>query len=1343
MIIFHPTQAVFPLSIHKPLPHTSHQEKRLRHKIRSNTDILISDRILLWRQLNKTQRDLHKTPPEEQARLLSLLEEKLKNSQTRFQERIKTLPHPDFDEQLPITAHKEAIIQAIQQHPVVIIAGETGSGKTTQLPKLCLAAGRGRHGRIGCTQPRRIAAQSVAERIAEELHTPLGQSVGCKVRFRDQTHEATVVKLMTDGILLAESLSDPFLNQYDTLILDEAHERSLNIDFLLGFLIRLIKKRKDLKVIITSATIDTEKFSEAFSGAPILTVSGRMYPVEVRYQPQPEEEEKGPSLAEQVAAAVDDLMLEDPFGDILVFLPTEQDIRETCDLLSGRNYKSAVILPLYARLTGTEQRRVFQPATGRKIVVATNVAETSLTIPGIRYVVDTGVARVPRYIPGMRNTSLPIVPISRSSADQRKGRCGRVANGICIRLYSEESYEMRERFTTPEILRANLADVLLKMTALRLGDIRDFPFVDRPADRLIKDGYDVLQELGAVRPKKASEKGDTPFVLTPVGERMASIPLDPRIARMLIAAESLGCVEDVAIIAAGITAVDPRERPEEKRLLALQAQKPFVDPLSDFITLLNIWRQFIKESGGSFGVARLKKFTERYFLSFKRMREWRDLCFQILEMLEETDISIKSRNNFEEKPNSKSPFSEGYAAIHKAILTGHLSNIAQKKEKNFMLAPKNREVMIFPGSGLFNQAPDWIVAAEMVETSRLFARCAAALDPAWIVEVAGDLISEALYEPHWEKNRGSVMAFRRRSLYGLILSDRESIPFGPQDPDTATRIFIQSALVQGELKQLPPFLVHNQKVVATILAREDRLRRRDLFAGENALFDFYAQKIDGIYDIRTLLHRIREKGSDHFLRMEEKDILLQSTETKTLSLFPEKITLGKRIELPCQYSFSPGEAGDGITVRIPLNRASEINPHEVEWLVPGLFPEKIEALLKGLPKIIRKRLLPLSDTAKNIARELKPDGRPLALALSRFLYQRYNVDVDPARFNEEILPPHLRLRLCLTDGNGEVLSVSRDPVILRENIHEVQKDALFEKIRSRWEKIPVSPTDLDTLPESVPIDSCNPHSELAFCAFTCTENGVGQSLFSSKSEAQNQHEKAIRHLLAQELKSELTHLKKLLVLPAGTKEILLHFGGKERFENLLKEAVCCPLLERDIRSWKDFQDALENAKKHLLPDGKIFLDAVLPVLETVQETRELFSALKKKGGSKTMAFMDMLDQDIKRLVPPNFVSLYCPERLTHFPRYLRAVAVRARKSVEDFGKDARKALEIQPYEKALKEILADLHAHVSEEKKNEVEQLFWMIEEFKISVFAQEVGAVGSISAKRLKDQIKRIQNLL
>ncbi|MCW7753092.1 ATP-dependent RNA helicase HrpA [Desulfobotulus sp. H1] len=1317
-------------------------EKKLHRIHKASTDTLITDRILIRKRIRRFRKSLFSLPPEKQEQQIHALEKILLTARKRFEDRLQRLPVPQFDEHLPITAHKEAIIKAIESNNVIIIEGETGSGKTTQLPKLCLAAGRGRHGRIGCTQPRRIAAISVAERVAEELNTALGESVGYKVRFKDQTGDHTAIKLMTDGMLLSETLSDPFLNQYDTLIIDEAHERSLNIDFLLGFLIRLKDKRKDLKIIITSATIDTQKFSQAFDSAPIITVSGRMYPVEVRYQPQPEEDEKGPSLAEQAAEAVSDLASKDPFGDILVFLPTEQDIREACDLLQSKNNKKNAILPLYARLSGSEQRRVFQPASGRKIVVATNVAETSLTIPGIRYVVDTGVARVPRYMPGTRSTSLPIVPISRSSADQRKGRCGRVANGICVRLYSEESYEARERFTTPEILRANLADVLLKMTALRLGDIRDFPFVDRPADRLIKDGYDVLMELGAIRPGRPSEKESAPFVLTPVGERMASIPLDPRIARMLVAAEHLGCVEDITIIAAGITAVDPRERPEDKKQQALQAQKPFVDSLSDFITLLNIWKQFIKESKGSFGIAGLKKFTQRYYLSFKRMREWRDLCFQILEMLDETDISTTSIPFNDEK--SSGTFSPRYEAIHKAILTGHLSTIARHKDKNIMLAPKNKEVMIFPGSGLFNQVSGWIVAAELVETSRLYARCLASIEPSWVVDVAGDLINETVYEPHWEKNRGAVMAFRRRSLYGLILGDRESVPFGHQDPATATRIFIHSALVQGELKQIPPFLAHNQKVISDVLAMEDRLRRRDLFAGEDALYDFYAHRIQNTFDIRTLLHQIREKGDDLFLRMQESDVLLQHEEKNKLSLFPEKLPLGKKDGFPCTYRFNPGEETDGISVHIPVNQSLEVDPHSLEWLVPGLFAEKIEAMLKSLPKIIRKRLVPLPETAKDIAHVLKPEGKPLAMALSRFLYERHNVDVAPSRFSEKVLPPHLRLRLCLTDSKGEILTMSRDPGVLRESIHEIKKDKAFADLCKTWEKKNVTLSDLTNMPESIPVPASASSGELAFSAFTCTENEcIERKLYLSMAEARSHHAKAMAFFLTKELKTDLAQLGKVLEPPPLFQKKLLHFGGKDIFHSRLKEAVCSPLLERNIRSPEAFHKALDKAKKELVPSGIKLMKVVNPVLSAFHETTDSFSSLKNKGGAKTGEFMDMMEKELKRLVPENFILLYPPDRLFHFPRYLKAMEVRARRATEDFIRDARKAKEILLWEKTLRDILSELSPHVSEEKKRAVENFYWMLEEFKVSVFAQEVGASGPISAKRLNEQVRLIRNLV
>lgn len=1317
-------------------------EKRLNRIFHGSQKTRIPDRIRIRKALKTLRQNQSDLDTDTLENRILRLESQLETAQKRFTDHIHLLPTPSFDERLPIVARKEEILAAIQHHQVVVIAGETGSGKTTQLPKICLEAGLGRSGMIGCTQPRRIAAVSVAERIAEELQVLPGESVGYKVRFRDKTRPHTAIKLMTDGILLAESLSDPYLNQYDTLIVDEAHERSLNIDFLLGFLIRLVKRRKDLKVLITSATIDTEKFSKAFGNAPVIEVSGRMYPVEVRYEPPSGDEEEGPGLAEQAATAVDSLVAEDPFGDILVFMPTEQDIRETCDLLEGRRYKSAVLLPLYARLTSAEQRRVFQPAAGRKIVVATNVAETSLTIPGIRYVVDTGVARIPRYIPGMRTTTLPILPISRSSADQRKGRCGRVENGICIRLYSEEAYETRERFTLPEILRANLADVLLKMTALKLGDIRDFPFVDRPADRLVKDGYDILQELGAICPGRP-EKQSARFRLTEIGRQMAKIPLDPRIARMLIAAKDLGCVKEVAVIAAGITAVDPRERPDGKIQQAEQAQKPFVDPLSDFVTLLTIWNKFTEATDGSYSTTKLKKFVSRYYLSFKRMREWRDLYFQILEILEEAGIATNTKPLADTPVDKTTAFSPRYEAIHKAILAGYLSNIARKKEKNFFTAAKNRQAMLFPGSGLFNKAPEWVVAAEMVETSRLFARCVAAIEPEWIASVAGDLMKETLYDPHWEKKQGAVIAFRQKSLYGLIVTDKERTQFGPLDPEEASRIFIRSALVDDDVAESLPFLTHNRNTIRNIQEKEDRLRRRDLFAGEDALIDFYTERLSGIYDIRTLKRRIREAGSDGFLRLTEKDILLKEPDAAHLRRFPEQISLaGDRF--PCSYAFHPGKPADGITVTIPSAKADVVGDGGMEWLVPGLLPEKIEALLRGLPKSERRRLVPLSDAAALIAKELKPDGRPLATAISRLLYRRFHLDIPASRFAEAPVPDHLRMRVRITDAKGKELRCSRDLKALREGIPlPVDTDRAMERLKQKWEKPLVSQWDFGDLPREIPVDPKRPQAAMAFPGLSVAEGTIRLHLFQTRDAAQRNHVKGVAALLKQHLKKDIQHLERLVQLSGEARAAAAYFGGAGPLEERFRDAVLAPLLEQDIRSQKAFAAAARNATGKMGSAARDLMHVTAPVLSTYKEMRMLIDGLSRKSGPHTRAFMEGIGREMARLVPENFATLYQPERIQHLPRYLEALGLRAKRAADDLEKDARKAQDVMRHEENLKALLADLAPGVSDEKKMAVESFFWMLEEFKVSVFAQELGTDGPISAKRLKQQLSAIRRMV
>jgi ATP-dependent helicase HrpA len=765
---------------------------------------------------------------------LERLETRIRAAVERRRRRVRNRPRPDYPEELPIAARREEIVEAIRRHPVVVISGDTGSGKSTQIPKFCLEAGRGVDGLIGCTQPRRIAAITLAQRIAEELGEPPGKSVGHKIRFQDETGDATYIKLMTDGILLAEAQADRRLWAYDTIIVDEAHERSLNIDFVLGILRTLVRRRRDLKLIVTSATIDTEKFSRAFDDAPVIEVSGRTYPVEVEYAP-PEPGDEDATHVDLAVATLDRLHRERPYGgDVLVFMPTEQDIRETCELLEARNHTGMTVLPLFGRLSAGDQSRVFVPMRGRKVIVATNVAETSLTIPGIRYVVDTGLARISQYQPRTRTTALPVVPVSRSSADQRKGRCGRTAGGICIRLYSEEDYENRPRFTPPEILRSNLAEVILRMLALRLGDMAAFPFIDRPADRNIQDGFRLLEELGAVRRREKAGEGaeGATHDLTDRGRMMARLPLDPRISRMLLEGRDRGALPEIAVLAAALSTQDPRERPAEKEALADAAQVRFVDPRSDFLTLLNLWNAYHEYRSEGRGTSRMRRFCKEHFLSFRRMREWRDVHHQLRTILQENDLWTDS------PPLDRDAEGEGfdprYAAIHQSILSGFLSSIARRKEGNFYQAARDREVMLFPGSGLFKRGPEWVVAAEMVETSRLFARTAAAVDGDWLEPLAGDLVRRTYRDPHWERNRGEVVALEQVTLFGLILVPGRPVSYGRIDPEASREIFIRSALVEGDIRRPPAFVRHNRAEMEAVRELEDRMRRRDLLVGEEA-----------------------------------------------------------------------------------------------------------------------------------------------------------------------------------------------------------------------------------------------------------------------------------------------------------------------------------------------------------------------------------------------------------------------------------------------------------------------------------------------------------------------------
>ncbi len=1259
--------------------------------------------------------------------------------------RKNNVPELVFDQALPITAKKDEIIEAISKNRVVIISGETGSGKTTQIPKLCLAAGRGINGKIGCTQPRRIAAITVAARIAEELGEETGKSVGYKIRFTDKTRRDSYIKIMTDGILLAEAHNDPYLNEYDTIIVDEAHERNLNIDFILGLLKNLLRKRRDLKIVITSATIDTDKFSKAFDNAHVIEVSGRMFPVDIRYMHvDPEIEENGDKTQVDLAAeAVDKLLKKSRKGDILIFMPTEQDIRETAEILEGRRYVSVAIMPIFAKLPASEQSRVFKPIAARKIIIATNIAETSITIPGIKYVIDTGLARISQYSSRSRSTALPVVKISKSSADQRKGRCGRVENGVCIRLYQKEDYESRPLYTLPEILRSNLAEVILRMIALNLGDVSAFPFIDGPPQKSIRDGYEILLELGAIERDNRNKSG---FSLTQNGTMMASLPVDPRISRMLIEAHRRGCLEEVSVIAAALSCQDPRERPADKIDEANRAHRLFTDNQSDFITILNIWNRFNEALKGVKIIAGIKKFCIANFLSFRRMKEWRDIYLQIKDILKDNGMKsqkaeIDTEGNREDKPGIYSPL---YAAVHKSILSGFLSNIAVKKEKNIFSATKEKSVMIFPGSGLFKNPGTWIVAAEMVETSRLFARTAASIESSWIEEIGKSQCRYSYYNPHWEKNRGEVVASEQVSLYGLIISSDRPAAYGRINPTEASDIFIRDALVEEDIKTPLPFIEHNRKLKEEIREIENRVRRRDILVSDDVLIEFYRAKLPGIYDIRTLRKHIREMGGDRFLRMTKEDFLRYMPDEEEISLYPDKIGLGENA-FECLYSFDPGKPTDGITVKIPSSIASTVPPESTDWLVPGLLREKIGALIKGLPKEYRKRLLPLSGTIETILSEMPRQKTSLITALSGFIYHSFGVDIPASAWPGERLPDHLKMRISITGTKGEEICSGRDKALLKNRLSVPADNDNFNSAREKYEIKGITKWDFGDIPEKIIIKGSDKYELVYFPGLEKDEDCVNLRIFKSEIESVKSHREGIITLFSILFEKDLKSVKKLLLLPKNMNEYTAFFGGEKKFNWLLYKSIVRDLLNVNIRTKETFELRALFVLQNIFEHSQKKIKNIAPVLKACHETRETFLNLETKYFSNKEAsdFLFRLEQELVKLIPENFMELYEEKRLSDLPRYIQAVSVRAQKGIIDPEKEKARSGELEIHTDYLDKLLRVLTPFVSEEKKKAVEEYFWLIEEYKVSLFAQELKTPVPVSAKRLDKKYKEIERMI
>ncbi len=1265
-----------------------------------------------------------------------------------------------YPEELPVSAHREAILAALRSSQVVIVAGETGSGKTTQLPKLCLETLRGTPGerrQIGCTQPRRVAALSVSRRVAEELGVTWGREVGCKIRFGDDTGRDTRVKFMTDGILLAEIQSDPLLRAYAVLIIDEAHERSLNIDFLLGYLKGLLPRRPDLRLVITSATIDTAAFSEAFGGAPVVEVSGRLFPVEIRYQPTASfvsEDDDAAHLSHITAAvrAVEDALLESHDGDVLVFMPTERDIRETRDLLEGSLGRGTEVLGLYGRMPAAEQTRIFSAGPQRRVIVATNIAETSLTIPRVRYVVDTGLSRLSRYNPRTRTKRLPVEPVSQSSANQRAGRAGRVREGVCIRLYDEEDFEKRPRFTQPEIQRANLAEVILRMKAFRLGEIETFPFLNPPLPAAIHAGYALLHELGAL---------DDAHDLTALGHELARLPLDPTLGRMLIQARRERSLPEVLAIAAGLSVPDPRERPEDEKEAAAAAHKQFTDPESDFLTLLNLWRALPEGNGRS----ALRRFAKANYLSASRLREWRDVHRQLADVMEDGGDARRALPAGETAP----PFPPGsYESVHRSILAGLLGQIAQRKERNLYLASGNRQVTIFPGSGMYQRGekkrkptpaangapvsaekltqPPWIVAGEIVQTSQLFARTAARIAPEWVVDLGVHLCKFSYADPHWNEKSGRVLAWERVLIYGLEVV-RRRIDYGKIDAAKATELFIRGALVAGEAHVEHHFYKHNQQLRERIEAALTRVRDRRVDALDEAFYRFYAARIEGVSSLHDLNRLIRARigREPEFLCADEETLLGAAEEDFGFdrTLFPEAVPLGKAV-LPISYAYAPGEERDGVTVRVPLPVAEGLTTSQLQWLVPGLREEVVGELLRALPKTIRKGLMPLEPKVRETATRFSPGSGDFLSALAAYLARSYGVEVHASDWPAGSLPAHLTPRVEVVDRDDRTVAAGRDLAAVQTTLagRNVRSDA-WERAARRWERPALAGWTFGDLPESVVVEEVGGAPLLAYPGLTTRGADVDVRLFRRREEAEAASHPAVGRLMERALARDLAWVRKELTgLLATTPPATRKPGGAVDFRSTL-ETWSVPAVKKaqaPAASPAAMLEAQVDAAYQHIVGVALGLDPVLPLQEkrfqaATERARRELPLLARRTGEAVVAAREQrrqivgsgkrypgMEDDLRRLLPEDFPARTPPALLARLPRYLRAVAVRAERAAVSPAKDAEKARLLAPF--------ADWETHVAPENR---EAFRTLLEEYRVSVFAQELGTAQPVSAQRLK----------
>ncbi len=1238
------------------------------------------------------------------------------------------MPPITYPPELPVSQRKDEIARAIQENQVVIIAGETGSGKTTQIPKICLELGRGASGQIGHTQPRRLAARTVAERIAEELGSPLGETVGYQVRFTDVSADGTLIKLMTDGILLTELARDRKLSRYDTLIIDEAHERSLNVDFILGYLRRLLPERPDLKVIITSATIDPERFAAAFGGAPVIEVSGRTYPVEVRYRPIEggEDGDQGQAISD----AIDELSAEGP-GDILVFLSGEREIRDTADLLAGRDRLE--VLPLYSRLSAAEQHRVFdrRQARTRRVVLATNVAETSLTVPGIHYVIDPGTARISRYSRGTKVQRLPIEPISQASANQRQGRCGRTADGICIRLYSQADFESRPEFTDPEILRTNLASVILQMAAIGLGDVPKFPFIDPPDARNIADGLTLLAELNAFKNGR----------ITGLGRKLARLPVDPRIGRMILEADRNGCVREVLIIAAALSIQDPRERPADAQQAADDKHRRFADPDSDsdFSAYLNLW-DYLAERQRELSSSAFRRLCRADYLNYLRVREWQDLQGQLQRLAGDLGVTVDSS-------------SAERTVVHLSLLAGLLSQIGMlrqferadparlaasapgaRRPRAEYLGARNARFAIFPGSGLARKAPDWIVAAELVETSRLWARTVARIEPEWIEPLAAHLVRRSYSEPHWERKQGGAVALEKVTLYGVPIVTERKVSYGRIDPAAARELFIRHALVEGDWQTSHRFFAENRRLLAEAAEVEHRVRRRGLVVGEDELFAFYDARIPAeavsAQHFDTWWKQAR-RADPELLTFKAADLLSEDAAQVAADSYPDIWTsqsAGLRA-LPLSYAFEPGSETDGVTVDIPLSRLNQVNAAEFSWQVPGLRTELVTEMIRSLPKSLRRDLVPAPDLAREVVARLGPPSGDLRDAVARELRSLRGVTVPRDAWDSSKLPPHLRITVRVTDGD-RVLAEGKDVAELQRELRPRLR-AVLSQAAAGLTRSGLTSWDFGTLPEVF-----REGTVVAYPALADAGTTVDVRLFETEAAARAAMWAGTRRLILLGAPSPVKSIAGRLSTPA---KLALSHNPHGSVAAMFADCVNCAADHlmaqaggpaRDREGFKRLSAAVRSGLHEATADVVTHVESALRLAHAAAARLD-----DSRVGQPAVA--DMRAQ-LSGLIYPGFITSTGYRRLPQLTRYLRGIERRLDKLPENPARDAANMAVARRVEQAYRQTLADLPA--ARRGDPDVTEVRWMLSELRVSLFAQTLGTLAPVSENRILAALSRLR---